>query len=921
MDLAGWRCRPRTRRWPQVELALQARFSTNEGALVVQAQLTQNSWLLTPDCRLTGGFAYASFFGANPNAGQMVLSVGGYHPDFHHDGYPVVPRVGYVWSVASVLTISGQSYFALTSEAIMAGTQFTASLDLGFLWASLTLGIDAIVYFDPFSFDATGYAAIAAGVTISIDLGWFGTIEVNLSFHLGARSTCTGRTSAGRPPSTWTSRRRRSRSAAAPTTARTQLSWADFSAKYLTAGGASVLSAMPQAGQLTGTVTTSAGTTPTGDADKPWKFVAEWSLSVATTAAATALQLPSSVLPYGLSEVPGIASMAIDALTSTLAVTIAGSAGGDVAPPILGPADPGEGLRVALVTAPLPKGVWTANPNDGSVPSGDTITAGTGFVLQAEATVEGATPEIPLNQIEPTKGRKPLPFAQETAARPHPAGRRRQRRRVRRREPSRAAGSGQPVQVALGYLTSGPLSEPLTPMATLAFGRDRVAPPRPALLTEGMVSPQTPPPATTPVVTPPPPVIDTSIHPPVIAGVLGGLPGAGAAPGPAHLRRRSVAAATRTALAAAATPALPAAAAPAISRVAAPTLASVAALTDPAFAAALSRLAPAALAADTGLRAADGGPVSLRAATPAELRPGPAATAAQATLLSANTAALLAKGTVLRPGDADRRRAAERGARPRRQQAAAHGDGDGRRRRPRGRAERRGPGARRRHRHAARGDADPAAHGPGRAVVRGRRRHPPGRAGRAGRTSAACRRLGARTLLGADAVVNGVPAPGAAPRGEQCHRAGRHGGRGRWLRHHPAACRHAGHRRERRPGGRRPRPDRPHARPGRRVPADRPGRRRAAARPWSPRGRGCTWCTRVVPPAVPAAASAAPSAVEVTVGTSASWRLTGVLGGPADAATTAARIAAQGAAAAAAPLLRAPTGSAMVSWHVPPEVS
>jgi hypothetical protein len=76
-----------------------------------------------------------------------------------------------------------------------------------------------------------------------------------------------------------------------------------------------------------------------------------------------------------------------------------------------------------------------------------------------------------------------------------------------------------------------------------------------------------------------------------------------------------------------------------------------------------------------------------------------------------------------------------------------------------------------------------------------------------------------------------------------------------------------------------------------------------------------------VVPVVPPVGSAAPSAVEVTVGTSASWRLTGVLGGPADAATTAARIAAQGAAAAAAPLLRAPTGSAMVSWHVPPEVS
>jgi hypothetical protein len=73
---------------------------------------------------------------------------------------------------------------------------------------------------------------------------------------------------------------------------------------------------------------------------------------------------------------------------------------------------------------------------------------------------------------------------------------------------------------------------------------------------------------------------------------------------------------------------------------------------------------------------------------------------------------------------------------------------------------------------------------------------------------------------------------------------------------------------------------------------------------------------------VPATAGAdPPAAVEVTVGTSASWRLTGLLGGPADPATTAARIAAYGVAAIAAPLLRAPTGSATVSWQIPSEVS
>jgi hypothetical protein len=904
----------------QVELAMQARFSTNEGALVVQAQLTQNSWLLTPDCRLTGGFAYASFFGANPNAGQTVLSVGGYHPDFHHDGYPVVPRVGYVWSVASVLTISGQSYFALTSEAIMAGTQFTAALDLGFLWASLSMGIDAIVYFDPFSFDATGYASIAAGVTISVDLGFLGTIQESLSFHLGAQVKVHGPDFSGSASIDLDVTSTTISFGSGNDNSTHQLSWADFSAKYLTAGGASVLSAMPQAGQLTGTVTTPAGTTPTGDQDKPWKFVAEWSLSVATTAAATAVQLPSSLLSYAVSEVPGIASMAIDALTSTLTVTIAGSAGGDVAPPILGPGDPGQGLRVALITAPLPKGVWTPNPNDGAVPSGDTITAGTGFVLQAEATVEGATPEIPLNQIEPTKGRKPLPFAQEAAARPQRQGDDDNAAAFAAAQASGATGSGGLVQLALGYLTGGPLSEPLTPLAMLGFSRDRVAPPRPGLLTEGMVSPQTPPPATTPVVTPPPPVIDTTIHPPVIVAVLGGGPVPVQRPVPRTSVAAAVAAAARTALAASATPALPATAAPAIPPVAAPTLGSAAALTDPAFAAALSRLSPAPIAAKTGLQTADGGPVSLRAATPAELRPGPAATAAQATQLSDSTAALLAKGLALRPGDVIVTELPN---------AARDLDA-----------------SRTRHTVTVQGDAAVrvvALSVAGRVLadatgvqlaameipqhtarvalwcVGGDGTRPAGLAGWA--DVSRLPQAGARTLLGADAVVNGVPAArrGAAVVSTATVPAA-------------TAAAAAGFVTTRLPADTQVIV----------VSVDPAGEDRdltgltlglqGAARLTGPDGEPVapTVVTAgarmhllygVVPAAPAASAGAAPAAVEVTVGTSASWRLTGVLGGPADVATTAARIAAQGAAAVVAPLLRAPTGSARVSWHVPPEVS
>ena len=67
-------------------------FIYQEGVILVQAALTDNSWLLYPDIRLTGGFAFASWFGG-PNRGQLMLTMGGYHPDFHRDGYPVVPGI------------------------------------------------------------------------------------------------------------------------------------------------------------------------------------------------------------------------------------------------------------------------------------------------------------------------------------------------------------------------------------------------------------------------------------------------------------------------------------------------------------------------------------------------------------------------------------------------------------------------------------------------------------------------------------------------------------------------------------------------------------------------------------------------------------------------------------------------------------
>ena len=239
-----------------IELALLAHFSTSEGVFLIQAQLTDNSWLLYEDVRLTGGFAFAIWW-KGPLAGQFVLTMGGYHPDFARaDGYPDVPRLGLTWQVSDAIVIKGGSYFALTSEALMAGTDIEVSVDFGWVWARLQFGAHGIVYFDPFWFKVNAYARLSAG--IDIDLPWpFGSISFSIT--IGVDVKVWGRTSPG-------TRSSRSARAPSPSTSAARarspgetLGWGPFVAKYLEDAGAGAARAL--------SAITGKGTLPTSTAD------------------------------------------------------------------------------------------------------------------------------------------------------------------------------------------------------------------------------------------------------------------------------------------------------------------------------------------------------------------------------------------------------------------------------------------------------------------------------------------------------------------------------------------------------------------------------------------------------------------------------------------------------------------------------
>jgi len=903
----------------QLELALMARFSTAEGVLEVRAQLTDNSFMLTRDCRLTGGFAYVSWFGPNPNAGQFVLTVGGYHPDFHRPDYPDVPRVGYRWDVASCLTITGESYFALTSEAIMAGTRFSAALNLGPLWASLALGVDAIVFFDPFHFQASGYASIAAGITISIDL-FFGTITETLSFHLGAEVTVEGPDFHGSATIDLDVTSATISFGGSTDSSTTALGWNAFAQKYLTGGGGKpVLSAAVRDGAITPAGGTPA---PDGSAASPWLLVPEFSISVASTAAASGAAATTGVTSpvplsgtgwvtsaFPLSGTLAIAPMQLGGISSWLGVSIV-SADGSVIPVPVFTDPPGAGVSVALVTAPMPKGVWAPQLPSGAIPTGETITAGTGLTVTVRATVTPGSPPIDYAQVQPGP-RQPLPFGIENATRPGLD--------ADATNAARFAVNGSTVADTVlgtvqGYLDSGRLQTTMTPLAAATFQRDRVAPPRLALLTEGIAPPGVTPPTLTPIVPPIVPPVDTTIQPPAVTSFLGG---GTLAPQRPVLRTTvsTLTTAVGTSTNAAGATAAEAAASQ-IPRVPAPTLASVMAGLDPALGARLSFSPPlpqpasvSAAGIPAGLAAADGGPATRHASSPAEAHALPGLDPATAALVAAHQAAFTGGGTTLRPGDVlvttlpNHER--DLGAAAPRPSVTVAGDA-----------------AVRVVALSALGEvlADQTTAQASVPVPQYTARLAAWCVGGAGAPAAgmagwaATDRLpyvGAGVRLARDSVVTGLRAPRRGDRDAQAAQQ---------LVAAPAAAA---------PAVRTVLPagtsvvvislDTTQAADLSGLTIGLDGATRAAGPDGTPappvlvtaRGRSHLLYDLV-------SGLQATGPVTVSVGTSPDWRLAGVMGGPGTAGSTAPLLAAGGAAGLLAPLLRAPTGSAQVSWTPPP---
>lgn len=161
----------------RVELAIKMTLRPEEGVFLLQAELTANSWVLDPSCRLTGGFALGVWFGG-ARKGDFVLTLGGYHRDFTPPAhYPVVPRLGLNWAVTNELTLKGELYCALTPSHLMAGGRFEASFLHSRIKAWFVAAVDFLIRWAPLQY------SLEAGVSIRVeaDLSLF---SINLSLDV-----------------------------------------------------------------------------------------------------------------------------------------------------------------------------------------------------------------------------------------------------------------------------------------------------------------------------------------------------------------------------------------------------------------------------------------------------------------------------------------------------------------------------------------------------------------------------------------------------------------------------------------------------------------------------------------------------------------------------------------------------------------
>ena len=143
------------------------------------ASLSPSSYILDPKIfSLEGDFALGVWHGGE-QAGDFLLSIGGYHPYYTApDYYPTLNRVGVKATIDLGLTIHIviECFFACTPQALMAGASASISASIGGIAAGLDVYVDVLIQWDPFF--------IRADLGVTVWFVFFGRHEIGVDLDI-----------------------------------------------------------------------------------------------------------------------------------------------------------------------------------------------------------------------------------------------------------------------------------------------------------------------------------------------------------------------------------------------------------------------------------------------------------------------------------------------------------------------------------------------------------------------------------------------------------------------------------------------------------------------------------------------------------------------------------------------------------------
>ncbi|MFE3776168.1 DUF6603 domain-containing protein [Streptomyces sp. NPDC059122] len=169
----------------RVEIGVEATLRPVSGELSLGVGLTENTFVIDPDCKLRGGIGLKIWFGDNPKAGDFAFILGAIPANRElPPHYPKQQPAGITWGLGSTVNISGSAYAGLTPKSLMAGGALEVVFQSGMLRAWLTAKVDAFLQWNPFYFDVGVGVRVGVSATIKV---WFVRVKISIEVGVSVR--------------------------------------------------------------------------------------------------------------------------------------------------------------------------------------------------------------------------------------------------------------------------------------------------------------------------------------------------------------------------------------------------------------------------------------------------------------------------------------------------------------------------------------------------------------------------------------------------------------------------------------------------------------------------------------------------------------------------------------------------------------